>query len=300
MSRGRVLIVAGSDSGGGAGLQGDIKTVTVLGGYAATAITAITVQNTRGVSAIHSIPPEIVAAQMRAVLDDIGADAVKLGMLGDAATICAVADVLESVTCPIVLDPVMIAKGGARLLAREGEAALARLIAMATLVTPNAPELAALTGLPAGTQAEALTAGRALAALGTAILVKGGHLAGDSVTDTLVGADGQEHAFVSPRQHTPHTHGTGCALASAIACGLAQGLALPEAVARAHAFVAAAIRAAPGLGHGHGPLGHLAGAILLSREAGEESVPPTEGVLPRGTPSALRAPPPLRGSGEAR
>ncbi len=256
MSQGRVLIVAGSDSGGGAGVQGDIKTVTVLGGYAATAVTAITVQNTLGVSDIHPLPPGLVAAQMLAVLADIGADAVKLGMLGSAETIAAVADVLESVTVPIVLDPVMVAKGDARLLPADAEAVLReRLIPMATLVTPNAPELAALTGRAVTDVATALTAGRALmAATGTAVLIKGGHLDGAEVVDTLLTLDG-EHTLRSPRQTTPHTHGTGCALASAVACGLAQGMALLPAAERAHAFVAAAIRAAPGLGKGHGPLG---------------------------------------------
>jgi len=266
MSQGRVLIVAGSDSGGGAGVQGDIKTITVLGGYAASAITAITVQNTLGVSDIHALPPALVAAQMLAVLGDIGADAVKLGMLGDAETIAAVAGVLESVTVPIVLDPVMVAKGGARLLTAESEAALReRLLPMAALVTPNIPELTALTGLAVTNLPSALAAGRALmAATGTAVLVKGGHIDvdKDEVVDTLIDADG-EYALASPRSRTAHTHGTGCALASAIACGLARGMALRPAVARAHAFVAAAIRGAPGLGKGHGPLGFLAGAREL-------------------------------------
>lgn len=264
MNRGRVLIVAGSDSGGGAGIQGDIKTVTVLGGYAATAITALTVQNTLGVHDIFPVSPAFVAAQMRAVLEDIGADAIKIGMLGSADVMAAVADALESVTCPIVLDPVMIAKGGASLMAADARTTLLkRLVPMATLITPNAPELAALTGLATNTAAEALAAGRALAAKGTAVLVKGGHLGGDAVIDTLIEAAGREQAFAAPRQQTAHTHGTGCALASAIACHLAQGMALAEAVARAHAFVAAAIHAAPGLGRGHGPLGHLAGARAL-------------------------------------
>lgn len=265
MSRGRVLVVAGSDSGGGAGIQGDIKTITVLGGYAATAITALTVQNTLGVTDILAIPPAFIAAQMQTVLADVGADAVKIGMLGDAATIVAVADVLEAVTIPIVLDPVMIAKGGASLLAPDAVALLkSRLIPMATVVTPNAPELGRLTGRPVTSNAQALAAGRALmASMRTAVLVKGGHLEGDTVTDILLTADG-EFAFTAPRQSTPHTHGTGCALASAIACGLAQGMDLVPATARAHAFVAAAIRAAPGVGKGHGPLGHLEAARALA------------------------------------
>lgn len=261
MGQGRVLIVAGSDSGGGAGVQGDIKTITVLGGYAATAITALTVQNTLGVTDILPIPAAFVTAQMLAVLSDIGADAVKLGMLGNAEVIAAVADVLESVTVPIVLDPVMVAKGGARLLDAGAQAALLqRLVPMATLVTPNAPELAVLTGLPVTDGASALAAGRAMMAMtGTAVLVKGGHIEGDEVVDALLTPEG-EQTFRSPRQPTAHTHGTGCALASAIACYLSQGMDLPAATARAHAFVAAAIRAAPGLGRGHGPLGVLEGA----------------------------------------
>ena len=265
MSRGRVLIVAGSDSGGGAGIQGDIKTVTVLGGYAATALTALTVQNTRGVSDILPVPPAFVAAQMRAVLDDIGADAVKLGMLGGSETIVAVADVLESVSVPIVLDPVMLAKGGARLLPDEAQGVLMRrLLPMASVITPNAPELGRLTGRAVTDAASALAAGRALMAqTGAAVIVKGGHLPGDSVTDALLSADG-DHALTSAREETRHTHGTGCALASALATGLAQGLPLRQAFARAHAFVAAAIRAAPGLGGGHGPLGFLAAAHSLS------------------------------------
>ena len=262
---GRVLIVAGSDSGGGAGVQGDVKSVTVLGGYAATAITALTVQNTRGVTDILAVPPAFVAAQMRAVLDDIGADAIKLGMLGGAETIVAVADVLEAVTVPIVLDPVMLAKGGARLLAADAEAVLMRrLLPMASVITPNAPELAALTGRAVTDAASALAAGRALvAATGAAVIVKGGHLPGDTVTDTLLTPNG-DHALSAARVQTRHTHGTGCALASALATGLAQGMPPRQAFARAHAFVAAAIRAAPGLGGGHGPLGFLAAAHSLS------------------------------------
>ena len=258
MSAARVLIIAGSDPGGGAGVQGDIKTVTVLGGYAMAAVTALTVQDTTGVYGVHFPPPEFVSAQIRVVLADIGADAIKLGMLGLAATIAAVGEAIAGFAGPIVLDPVMVAKGGAPLLAENAEAALRALLPRATLITPNAPELARLTGLPADTADEALAAGRALSRqTGAAVLVKGGHLGGDQVTDRLL-APGGEHSFTSPRIETRHTHGTGCALASAIATGLAQGLDLAAATARAHAFVAAAIRAAPGLGSGHGPLGHLA------------------------------------------
>lgn len=255
---GRVLIVAGSDSGGGAGIQADIKTVTMLGGYAATAVAALTVQNTLGVTDVLAVPPAFVQAQMRAVLDDIGADAVKTGMLGDAAMVAAVADVLEAYPrIPIVIDPVMVAKGGARLLDAAAVGAVkARLLPVATLLTPNTPELEALTGRTITSEAEAVAAGRLLIDAGaSAVLAKGGHLDGDEVADWLLTA-GAEQRFASPRIATRHTHGTGCTLASAIACGLAKGLPLVDAVVTARAYVDAAIRAAPGFGQGHGPLGH--------------------------------------------
>jgi hydroxymethylpyrimidine/phosphomethylpyrimidine kinase len=256
---GRVLIVAGSDSGGGAGIQADIKTVTMLGGYAATAVAALTVQNTLGVSAVHAVPPAFVQAQMRAVLDDIGADAIKTGMLGDAAMVAAVAEVVEALASAplLVVDPVMVAKGGARLLDADAIGAVrARLLPLAALVTPNTPELEALTGRRVTDEASAVEAGRALQAAGaSAVLVKGGHLDGDEVADWLLTADG-ERRFASPRLRTRHTHGTGCTLASAIACGLAKGMPLADAVETARAYVQSAIRAAPGLGQGHGPLGH--------------------------------------------
>jgi hydroxymethylpyrimidine/phosphomethylpyrimidine kinase len=256
--KGRVLIVAGSDSGGGAGIQADIKTVTMLGGYAATAIAALTVQNTLGVTDVHAVPPAFVQAQMRAVLDDIGADAIKTGMLGDAAMVEAVADMLAAHrSTPIVVDPVMVAKGGARLLDTDAVGAVkTRLLPLAALLTPNTPELAALTGRPVTTEAEAVAAGRSLLESGAdAILVKGGHLPGDEVADWLLTRAG-EWRYASPRIDTRHTHGTGCTLASAIACGLAQGRSLPDAVAAGRDYVRSAIRAAPGLGQGHGPLGH--------------------------------------------
>ncbi|HEY7851421.1 MAG TPA: bifunctional hydroxymethylpyrimidine kinase/phosphomethylpyrimidine kinase [Caulobacteraceae bacterium] len=258
MARGRVLIIAGSDSGGGAGVQADIKTVTVLGGYASTAITAVTVQNTLGVSAIHAIPAAIVEAQARAVLDDIGADALKLGMLGDVAMVEAVARVLaDTPTLPAVIDPVMIAKGGAALIAAPALNALRRLLVpMAILLTPNAPEAAALTGLPVATTDDLRRAGEALLAAGCrAVLMKGGHIDGDTVTDVLMSAAG-ETTFSGPRIATRHTHGTGCTLASACAVGLAQGMGLEAAVARAWAYTAEAIRRAPGFGAGGGPIDH--------------------------------------------
>ena len=253
----RVLIIAGSDSGGGAGIQADIKTVTMLGGYAMTAVTAITVQNTLGVSAVHGVPPEIVSGQIRAVLDDIGADAIKIGMLGDSATVKAVADALEGVDIPIVLDPVMVAKGGGKLLADEAEEALMRrLMPRARLITPNTPELSVLTDTAIEDEADMLLAAQELAGQGAAaVLAKGGHLAGEPVVDWLVTANSQQR-FEAPRMSTPHTHGTGCTLASAIATGLAAGLPLAVAVERGRAYLQSALAAAPGLGKGHGPLGH--------------------------------------------
>ena len=260
---GRVLIIAGSDSGGGAGLQADIKAVTMLGAYAATAVTAITVQNTLGVTGVHPIPLDIVEAQGRAVLDDIGADAIKTGMLGDAATVEVAARLIDSASTveggaiPAVIDPVMIAKGGASLLdARAIEAVRAELVPRAALLTPNAPEAQALTGLPTASTDDLRRAGEALLRMGArAVLMKGGHVPGDRLVDLLITPDG-ETAFEAARIETPHTHGTGCTLASACAAGLSQQLELTAAVARAWDYVHRAIEAAPGLGRGHGPLDH--------------------------------------------
>ena len=256
--RGRVLIIAGSDSSGGAGVQADIKAVTMLGGYAATAITAVTVQNTLGVTGVHPIPADIIRAQADAVLSDIGADAIKTGMLGDAATVELVADLLAAhPDIPAVIDPVMVAKGGAALLTDDAIAAVReRLIPRADLLTPNTPEAEALTGLTIETADDARRAGERLLALGArAVLMKGGHLSGETVTDLLLTPDG-ETLFEQPRLNTRHTHGTGCTLASACAAGLAQGLPLAEAVARAWTYTGEAIRRTPGLGQGHGPLDH--------------------------------------------
>lgn len=257
-AKGRVLIIAGSDSGGGAGIQADIKTVTMLGGYAATAITAITVQNTLGVTGVHPIPLEIVEGQARAVLDDIGADAIKTGMLGDIAMVETVARILDSARgAPAVVDPVMVAKGGSNLLAVSAvEAVRSLMIPRAGLLTPNAPEAEVLTGLPVLTTDDLRRAGEALLKRGAAaVLMKGGHVEGETVIDVLMTPDG-ETTFEGERIHTRHTHGTGCTLASACAAGLAQGLSLPEAVARAWAYVHEAMRQAPGFGAGHGPLDH--------------------------------------------
>jgi len=255
---GRVLIVAGSDSGGGAGVQADIKTVTALGGYAACAITAITVQNTLGVHDIFPIPATLVEAQARAVLDDIGADAIKIGMLGTVEAVETVARLLDTALgVPAVIDPVTMAKGGRPLLADKALDALrSLLVPRAALLTPNAPEAAALTGLAVDSTDDLRRAGEALLKMGArAVMMKGGHVAGESVVDLLMSASG-ETSFEGPRIAGRHTHGTGCTLASACATGLAQGLALEVAVGRAWGYTAEAIRRAPGFGAGHGPLDH--------------------------------------------
>jgi hydroxymethylpyrimidine/phosphomethylpyrimidine kinase len=257
--QGRVLIIAGSDSGGGAGIQADIKAVTALKAYAATAISALTAQNTLGVHGISPVPVDFIKAQMVAVLDDIGADCIKTGMLHDASVIEAVAETLAGfgVGVPIVVDPVMVAKGGAKLLDDGAVAALkSHLLPDATLVTPNIPEAEALLDAAIGGPADMESAARAILDMGPrAVLLKGGHLEGDTLTDVLVTAEGVE-LFVAQRIDTPHTHGTGCTLASAIAAGIAQGMALTPAVVRARAYVREAIATAPGFGAGHGPLNH--------------------------------------------
>ena len=257
---GRVLIIAGSDSGGGAGIQADIKTVTALGGYAMTAITALTAQNTQGVFGIHDVPPDFVVQQIRLVLEDIGADCVKIGMLHRADVIEAVVDTLEAVgmTIPVVVDPVMVAKGGASLLAKQAvETLKARMIPNATVLTPNIPEAEALADRKIADREAAEAAGRSLAALGPgAVLMKGGHLAGERMTDLLFEGCELVEIFEATRIDTPHTHGTGCTTASAVATGIAQGLEVRDAVARALAYVREAIRANPGYGKGHGPLNH--------------------------------------------
>ena len=259
MTKGRVLIVAGSDSGGGAGIQADIKAVMALGGYAATAITALTAQNTLGVHGVHPVPPDFVRLQMEVVLGDIGADAIKTGMLGSAGMVEAVAAAIRqhAAGTPLVVDPVMVAKGGARLLDEAAVEAMRReLTPLATVLTPNIPEAEALTGLAIPDRAAARSAVAALLALGaSAVLLKGGHLDGPVVQDLRGTAAGIE-AIESPRIDTRHTHGTGCTLASAVAAGLAQGMPLHDAVRRGAAYVHAAILAAPGFGAGHGPLGH--------------------------------------------
>jgi len=259
----RLLIVAGSDSGSGAGIQADIKTATMHGVFAMTAVTAITVQDTRGVHGVHVIPDEVIADQMAACLIDIGADAVKTGMLHSAGTIETVARVLGSQApdVPLVVDPVMVAKGGARLIDDTAvDAMKAHLFPRASVITPNLPEAAALLGSAEIADVAAMEeAGRALLAFGPrAVLMKGGHLPGDQVSDLLITKGGMSR-YDGPRIESRDTHGTGCTLASAIASGLAQGLALSDAVAAARAYVTRAIESAPGLGHGHGPLNHMYG-----------------------------------------
>lgn len=265
---GRVLVVAGSDSGGGAGIQADIKTITALGGYAATAITALTAQNTLGVFGVLPIDPDFVAQQMDLVLSDIGADAIKTGMLYSADTIEVVVRVLEkrAPTVPLIVDPVMIAKGGAALLDPTAMFALRRrLIPRAALVTPNAPEAAAITERPVESLEDMGAAADAILALGaSAVLVKGAHLPGDEIVDLLRTADGDEILYRQSRIDSTSTHGTGCTLASAIAAGVAEGLTLRDSVNRAEDYVRKAILAAPGFGGGHGPLDH---AFALRRHA---------------------------------
>ena len=257
--RGRVLVVAGSDSGGGAGIQADIKTIIALGGYAMTAITAVTVQDTRGVHGVHAVPPAIVAAQMGCVLDDIGADAIKTGMLGDGAVVEAVCAVLAAKArgVALVVDPVMLAKGGASLLDPAALELVRRLLLpLAALITPNLAEAEALSGMAITDVDSQRRAAAALLGLGVpAVLVTGGHLPGAELVDVLATASGMAE-FRAARVETWHTHGTGCTLASAIAAGLAQRMELHAAIARAHAYVQAAIATAPGFGHGHGPLNH--------------------------------------------
>ncbi|PWE16434.1 bifunctional hydroxymethylpyrimidine kinase/phosphomethylpyrimidine kinase [Marinicauda salina] len=258
--QGRVLIVAGSDSSGGAGVQADIKAVAAMGGYAATAITAITVQNTTGVSAVHAVPDDIVSGQIAAVLDDIGADIVKTGMIANPATIEATLAALDEhgPGIPLVVDPVMVASSGAVLVDEGGmEAVRDRLVPAAFLVTPNAPEAARLTGV----EVEDLDGQRAAAeklmeAGAGAALIKGGHLEGSEVVDVLATRNGVR-LFSRPRIKTKHTHGTGCTTASAIAALLAQGLSLDRAVEQAGDYVHEAIRRAPGFGEGAGPINHV-------------------------------------------
>ena len=242
----RVLVIAGSDSSGGAGIQADIKTITMLGGYAMTAITALTAQNTLGVTRVEPVAPEMVAAQIDACLADIGADAIKIGMLGSGAVAGIVAERIEALDLPVVFDPVMVASSGAALADADTVAAFERLMRRASLTTPNVAELAALGGHAA------------MRRRGVPYLAKGGDAPGETVIDLLVVPGRDPVECDAPRIATRHTHGTGCTLASAIATGLGQGFDLIEAIQTARAFVRAALAAAPGFGAGHGPMGHQA------------------------------------------
>ncbi|AMK18844.1 MULTISPECIES: bifunctional hydroxymethylpyrimidine kinase/phosphomethylpyrimidine kinase [Sphingobium] len=244
MTSARILIIAGSDSGGGAGIQADIRTVTLLGGHAMTAITAVTAQNTLGVQGVHAVPAQMVVQQMDSVISDIGVDAVKIGMIGSAETAAAVADRLAGLeNVPIVFDPVMVATSGSVLADDATIAAFERLMGLATLVTPNIPELDALGG-----------DGIAIR-FATHVLAKGGHGEGTMLTDRLIGPKGVRKAWSNARIDTRHTHGTGCTMASAIATGLGQGWDLIDAIERARKYVREALVLAPGLGQGHGPMG---------------------------------------------
>lgn len=254
------LTIAGSDSGGGAGIQADLKSFSALGVYGASVLTAVTAQNTRAVTAVAALSPAMVRAQMAAVFDDLAVRAVKIGMLGDPALIQAVAEGLRGRGLPLVIDPVMVAKSGDRLLAAEAIAALkSELLPLATVLTPNLPEAAELLGgAPAPDLASRAAQGQALRALGPQwVLMKGGHAEGATCTDLLIGP--QALTLSAPRIATRNTHGTGCTLSAAIAAGLAQGATVPQAVRRAHGWLHGAIAAADGLGvgRGHGPVHHF-------------------------------------------
>lgn len=257
MTKGRVLIIAGSDSSGGAGIQADIKTVTCLDGYAMSAITALTAQNTQGVFGIHPVPTEFIAQQIRLCLDDIGADAIKTGMLHSAEVIDAIVANVP-IEIPLVVDPVMVAKGGALLLKTQALTALKDLLLpRAAIITPNLPEAELLLSRAIPNEASMVEAANELLSYGAhAVLLKGGHSEGPVITDVLQIRGASPILLTAKRVDTRHTHGTGCTMASAIATGLAQKMTLEDTVRRAHHYVQAAIANAPGLGKGHGPLGH--------------------------------------------
>ncbi|WP_254447517.1 bifunctional hydroxymethylpyrimidine kinase/phosphomethylpyrimidine kinase [Sphingomonas sp. ID1715] len=258
----RVLIIAGSDSGGGAGIQADIKTVTMLGGFAMTAITAVTAQNTLGVQAVHPVPTGIVLAQIESVLSDLGADAIKIGMIGSAETANAVADRLSGLDVPIVFDPVMVATSGSVLAEPPTIAAFERLMRIPSVVTPNLPELEALGGE------------EAVLAHGCHLLAKGGHADGNYVIDRVLAPNGREIVRAEGKRiDTDDTHGTGCTLASALATGLGAGMPIKEAFVQAVRFVRIAILSAPCFGAGHGPIGHTLGHNPFEQLEGPDDDP---------------------------
>nr|WP_203564932.1 bifunctional hydroxymethylpyrimidine kinase/phosphomethylpyrimidine kinase [Aliiroseovarius sp. PrR006] len=256
------MTIAGSDSGGGAGIQADLKAMSALGVYGASVITAVTAQNTQAVTAVHGIPLAVVTAQIEAVLSDLDVGAIKIGMLATPDIIQTVAEALAGFEGPIVLDPVMIAKSGDALLAVEAIATLRNvLLPRATVLTPNLPEAACLLDQPVATSADDLVAqGHALVDLGAqAVLMKGGHAEGEICHDILISERGVIAEFTAPRRQTANTHGTGCTLSSSISAGLANGLPLKDAVGQAHTYLQGAIAAADdlGVGHGHGPVHHF-------------------------------------------
>ncbi len=240
----RILIIAGSDSGGGAGIQADIKTVTMLGGHAMTAITAITAQNTVGVQAVHIIPTEMVIAQIESVVSDIGVDAVKIGMIGSAETAEALAEYLARLDVPIIFDPVMIATSGSPLADARTIAVFQKLMSLASVVTPNIPEMNALGGAPP------------ILRLGCHLLMKGGHEDSSEIVDQLISPSGKVREWRNARIDSQSTHGTGCTLAAALATGMGQGLTAEDAISRGIDFVRLAMRGAVALGKGHGPMAH--------------------------------------------
>lgn len=263
---GRVLIIAGSDSSGGAGIQADIKACAAFGAYSMTAVTAVTAQNTLGVHQVELMSPDMVRAQIEACVEDIGVDVIKIGMLGSEQIIRTVHELIEPLDATVVLDPVMVATSGDRLL-EEGavEAMKSLLVPIADLVTPNVPEAEILTGLSITDTDDLSKAGDAILAMGSyAALMKGGHLDMKSIVDVLVSEDGAS-VMTGPRVHSRHTHGTGCTLASATAAALALGANLDEAVGSARDYVFEAIRTAPKLGGGNGPLNH---GLSLHTDAG--------------------------------
>lgn len=253
----RILSIAGSDSSGGAGIQADIKTITMLGGYAMTAITAVTAQDTNGVNAVEGLSADLVLAQIDACLDDIGADAVKIGMIGSPDTAYRIAERLDTFTGAIVFDPVMVATSGAKLADEETIAAFGALMSIASVVTPNLPELETLTGTRPDSPDAIVDAALHLAReYMVYVLAKGGHGSEAEVYDRIVSPTGKAASFGHARLDTPHTHGTGCTLSAALATLLAHGQPMTNAVKLARGFTFAAIESAPGFGKGHGPLGH--------------------------------------------
>jgi len=257
----RLLAIAGSDSSGGAGIQADIKTASALGAYAMTAVTAVTAQDSTGIGAIHLVPAAVVREQIERCLSDIGADAIKIGMLGSAEIARTVAEtILKCASAvPRVVDPVMVSTSGATLADdRVIEVLKISFFADAALITPNLPEAEKLCGFALKSGDDLLRAGAMLLSLGPkAVLLKGGHGGSDTVTDLLFTSGTEPRAYIAKRVDTVHTHGTGCTLSTAIACGLGQGLPLGDAIQRAHDFVQTAIRTAPGFGAGNGPINHL-------------------------------------------